>query len=109
MKLESYRDNLIACKDDFICVPDAFKPGLTEPPAPNFIALREYLKVNDCTKVPDDQKNDCYVKTRLLLIQTNEKLDKAELDNFVLNRSVERLQNSITKIIDDFPKVTKLK
>ena len=109
-KLETYRESLQVCQGEFICAPDAYKPGLTQPPTPGFVGLKEYLSNNDCTKLTNsNQKNQCYADTRLRLIQTTESLDKAQLENFVLNRSIDRYQKSIDKIIQDFPKVSKLK
>lgn len=50
----------------------------------------------------------CYKETRLRLIQTTEKLDGAEIDNYVLNRTVDRMIRNIDAIINGFPKVEAL-
>ena len=109
IKMESYRDQMVSCKEDLICVPDAYTPGLTEPPTPNYIALKKYLSENDCTKLEGRGKDTCYAETRLKLIQLNEEYDKINLDNFILNRSIDRFRETISKIIDNFPKVEHLK
>lgn len=102
--MQSYRDQLIHFKPDLLLVTEVHRPGLVNPPEPNFIELKEFLDKNDCTKLTKViNKDRCYQETRLKLIKANDKLDKVELDNFLLNRSIDRLQNSISKIIDDFP------
>lgn len=102
--MQSYRDQLIHFKPDLLVVTEAHKPNLVNPPEPNFIELQKFLEKNDCTKLTKAVNKDrCYQETRLKLIKANDKLDKVELDNFLLNRSIDRLQNSINKIIDDFP------
>lgn len=100
----------MSCRDELVCVPTNYKPGLTEPPTPGFVALRDYLDKNDCTLL---QKREefiaCYKGTRYRLIQATDNLDKSELDNYVLNRTITRLTNNINMIVDKFPKVDLVK
>ena len=106
--MESYRDQLGSYKPDFLMVTEVHKKGLTEPPVPNFIELGGFLENNDCTRLNGNTKENCYKQTRLQLIQANDKLDKVELENFLLNRSIDRLQEIVSKIIDEFPVVKPL-
>ena len=109
VKLKNYREAILSCREELICTPDSYKPNLTEPPAPNFIELTSYLNKNDCSVLRDKAAYDaCYKETRLRLIQTTEKLDGAEIDNYVLNRTVDRMIRNIDAIINGFPKVEAL-
>lgn len=105
VKLKNYRESIISCRDELVCVPINYKADLTEPPVPNFIELRNYLDKNDCSLLPKEEFIACYKGTRYRLIQSTEKLDIAELDNYVLNRTITRLIKNIDVIINNFPKV----
>lgn len=109
VKLKNYRESILSCRDELVCVPINYKANLTEPPTPIFVELRNYLDKNDCTLLPKEQFIDCYKQTRVRLIQTTEQLDGLALDNYVLNRTITRLINNIDVIINDFPKVDLVK
>ena len=88
VKLKAYRESILSCRDDLVCVPINYKPDLTEPPQPNFLELSKYLDTNDCTLLKEREAfNQCYRELRVRLIKTTETLDAAVLDNYVLNRT----------------------
>lgn len=64
--------------------------------------LEFFLANNNCEEVAPELKNECYYKTRRLLIATTKELDASNDQINSLNQVVDHLTGNITSVIDAF-------
>lgn len=67
-------------------------------PTPVQVDLDGFLKANDCTTVTTDQKDSCYIRTRLVLIKMGRRIDYLATNNYVAKDTIKHLQSNIKSI-----------
>lgn len=85
--------------DSMSAIPVQLDIDNNPPPTPVQTDLDAFLKENDCTVVPADQKDGCYVRTRLVLIKMARRIDYLSTNNYVAKDTIKHLQTNVKSII----------
>lgn len=69
--------------------------------------MANFLEANNCLKpaLTDTERVHCYQLTRVVLIQSTEKLDGMEMELWAAKKTVQRLSENIKVIVDNAPKM----
>lgn len=78
------------------------------PPQSRVGELATFLEANNCLKpdLTDTERVGCYRLTRVVLIQSTEKLDGIEMELWVAKKTVQRLSDNIKTIVENAPKMS---
>jgi hypothetical protein len=78
------------------------------PPQSRVGQLATFLETNNCLKpdLTDTERVGCYRLTRVVLIQSTEKLDGIEMELWVAKKTVQRLSENIKTIVENAPKMS---
>ena len=78
------------------------------PPQSRVGQLASFLESNNCLQpaMTSTERIQCYQLTRILLIQTTEKLDGSDMELWVAKKTVRRLSDNIKAIVDNAPKMS---
>jgi len=95
----TYVDQMTNLTDSMSAIPVQLDIDNNPPPTPVQTDLDAFLKENDCTVVPTDQKDGCYVRTRLVLIKMARRIDYLSTNNYVAKDTIKHLQTNVKSII----------
>lgn len=101
-RLELTKTQIASLKDSLIDIPIVvYNKDWTVREA-NMKKLDFFLANNNCSEVPPEFKDVCYIKTRRLLIATTKELDASNDQINSLNQVVDHLTGNISSVIDAF-------
>ena len=101
VKQNTFRAQVKASRERLTQVLPQLTASSPELPPSNLVSLTTFLLNNDCTKLQrEEEKDQCYRVTRLLLINTTRALDGANLKAYAGQQTVSQLVDNINALID---------
>ena len=98
--MELAKSQVASLKDSLIDIPIIVYNKDWKIREANLKKLDFFLANNNCTTMEGELKDQCYIKTRKLLIATTKELDASNDQINSLNQVVDHLTGNITSVID---------